>query len=58
MNGNGSFSELSLCDSAAKCTVTSWLATSSSTTTGSHTEPTTRVNRSAGSPSSEAVLPA
>ena len=25
MNGDGSRSELSLCDSAAKCTTTSWL---------------------------------
>ena len=58
MNGDGSCSELSLCDSAAKCTVTSWLGDQFVDHPGSHTEPTTSVNRSAGSPSSEAVLPA
>src|SRR6478736_8303729 len=55
--GLGSSSELSLCDSAAKCTTTSASATSRSTSSASATSPSTKVIRSIA-PSSEAVDPA
>ncbi len=58
MNGDGSLSELSLCDSAAKCTVMSWPATSRSTRAASQIEPTSRRKRLVGRPDSDAVLPA
>ena len=53
MNGPGSVSELSLCDSAAKCTTASCAATSSSTSSPSATSPTTSETRSSGSPASD-----
>ena len=58
MNGHGSSNELSLCDSAAKWTTASWSPTRRSTKPASHTSPSTNAKRSAGSPSSEARLPA
>ena len=58
MNGSGSSSELSLWDSAAKCTTASCAATSGSTTAPSATSPTTSSTRSVGSPASASGLAA
>ena len=57
MNGHGLSSELSLCDSAAKCTTRSLAATRRSTRSASAIEPSTKVI-SSSTGASEARLPA